>query len=518
VAESIGPKGGSGSRVAGRGRRWVFRLAAVLLGLAPLGVAEGVLRSLDLGRPDLSNDPFVGFSTLWPLFVPDATGERHEIPPAHHKFFRPASFPKAKPPREFRIFALGGSTVQGRPFATETAFTAWLEIGLNALDPSRDWRVVNCGGVSYASYRLTPILNELLDYQPDLFLICTGHNEFLEARSYAAVKELPGAVRRPLALVSRLRTYQLLRRLVPPPEEEAAPPASLGPEVQALLDYKGGLEVYRRDDAWREQVVAHFAFNLRRMVGAARSAGVPVVLMNPVSNLDHPPFKSEHREGLSAAEIDAFDGLLDEARGLYATDLPGAVLKLKAALAIDGRHAGLLYNLAKCYQALGRHDEARSAFVQARDEDVCPLRIISPMNRAVLDVAGETGTTLFDVDAFFAARSRHATPGGDWLVDHVHPSINGHRAWADALIDLLARKGFAEPDPDRRPERDRRDREHLASLDPAYFLIGQKRLGNLRLWAEGRGNLDPRPGQPLRPLSLRTVSPPTPLDETPRSE
>ena len=89
-------------------------------------------------------------------------------------------------------YCLGGSTVQGRPYAIETSFTTWLELNLRTADPRYQWEVVNCGGVSYASYRLVPILRELLAYEPDLFIICTGHNEFLEDRTYASVKARSG--------------------------------------------------------------------------------------------------------------------------------------------------------------------------------------------------------------------------------------------------------------------------------------------------------------------------------------
>ena len=88
---------------------------------------------------------------------------------------------------EFRIFCLGGSTVQGRPYANETSFTTWLELSLQAADPRRQWQVVNCGGVSYASYRLLPIMKETLQYEPDLYIIYTGQNEFLEERTYGEI-------------------------------------------------------------------------------------------------------------------------------------------------------------------------------------------------------------------------------------------------------------------------------------------------------------------------------------------
>ena len=80
----------------------------------------------------------------------------------------------------------------GRPYTVETAFSSWLQLFLQYADPSKKWEVVNCGGVSYASYRLVPILEEVLEnYTPDLVILYTGQNEFLEDRTYAHLKNLP---------------------------------------------------------------------------------------------------------------------------------------------------------------------------------------------------------------------------------------------------------------------------------------------------------------------------------------
>ena len=243
-------------------RGLVFRLAAVLIGLTPFVLAEAVLAILDVGRPTYQDDPFVGFSKVHPLFVPNEDGTRYEIAPSRQKFFRPESFAAQKGTNEFRIFCLGGSTVQGRPFAVETSLSTWLELSLQAADPDREWEVVNCGGVSYASYRLVPILEEVLGYQPDLVILYTGHNEFLEDRTYSHIKYLPGMVARPCQLVCRTRTYTLLHeghlRLGGRPVQATAEGRPiLGPETDAMLEYQGGLEQYHRDEKWRRDVIEH---------------------------------------------------------------------------------------------------------------------------------------------------------------------------------------------------------------------------------------------------------------------
>src|SRR5215471_11729212 len=134
----------------------LFRVVAVGLGLLPLLACELTLRALGIGKPTNFNDPFVGFSDVHPLFVLNEETGRYEIPKSRQTHFQPESFAAKKKADEFRIFVLGGSTVQGRPWSIESSFTTWLELHLNAADPSRHYEVVNCGGVSYATYRLIP--------------------------------------------------------------------------------------------------------------------------------------------------------------------------------------------------------------------------------------------------------------------------------------------------------------------------------------------------------------------------
>ncbi len=475
--------------------RWkvcAFRLAAVLIGLAPLVLVEAALVVLDIGHPSESGDPFVGFSSVRPLFVPSGDGARYEIAPYRLEQFVLESFEADKPAAAFRIFVIGDSTVQGNPWSIETSFTKWLELSLQAADPSRHWDVVNCGGISYASYRVVPIVQEVLGYQPDLLIVHSSHNEFLEDRTYGRIKRMPRGVAWTCERLSRLRTTNVLsdgvRRLAGRAEDNAAKDRTvLAAEVEALLDYRGGLEFYHRDDEWRQGVIAHYEFNLRRMAAIARDAGVPCIFINPALNLrDSPPFKSEHRADISADEADRFDELWTEARSYYANDRPRALRLLRAAVAIDDQHAGLRYDIAKCLDAMGLVEDARREYVAAKELDICPLRILESMNQAVLDVGHDTQTPVMDARKLFEQLSRHGIPGGDWFVDHVHPSIRGYQMLAGELADELVRLGVVRPGESWTARRDELYAEHLRSLDTLYFTKGQQHLDGLMTWAQGR--------------------------------
>ncbi|MBC7817573.1 MAG: tetratricopeptide repeat protein [Planctomycetaceae bacterium] len=487
-------------RSAGWRRAILFRGLAVLLGLLPFLVIELGLRAFGLGRSDWHEDPFVGFSAVRPLFELDDSGERLEIARSKRTHFYPESFALRKEPNEFRIFCIGDSTVQGNPWTTETSFTTWLEISLNSAEPARRWDVINCGGISYASYRMVPILEEVLRYQPDLIIVHCSHNEFLEDRTYGDLKRTPRWLWRVQEQVSRLRLYNVLRSMTGKPKrslvtntgDESVTDSDgkrpvMTAEVEALLDYRGGLELYHRDDAWQRGVIAHYEFNLRRMTSIAQQAGVPLILMNPACNLrDSPPFKAEHRTSLTEREQQQWDDLWAQARKHYASQPVEAMRLLREALAIDDQYAGLHYDLAKCYDSLSQFNDARAEYRLAKELDVCPLRILEPMNDIVRQVANDTHTPIVDVRALFDRLSRDGIPGSDWFADHVHPTIPGYQRVADETADVLEQLKILHPQPEWLVRKQQLYGEHLTSLPPNYLIEGQRRLRSLMLWAYGR--------------------------------
>jgi lysophospholipase L1-like esterase len=461
----------------------VFRTAAIAVGLLPLLAFELALRGFALGKATDGHDAFAGFSDIQPLFVINGQAGRYEIPKSRQSHFQPESFLAKKPANEFRIFVLGGSTVQGRPWSIETSFTTWLELHLNAADPPTRYEVVNCGGVSYASYRLIPILSEVLKYQPDLIVFCEGHNEFLEDRCFAPLKSQAAAITWAQRQAAKLRTHNVVREGL----RNVASGAQrlLGPEVDARLDWKNGMDAYHRDPAWQAEIIAQFEHNLRQIVHIADSAGVPLVLVNPVSNLEFAPFKSEHRAGITAQESAQVDQLLEQASELYAVDLEQALGVLQKAAAIDDQYAQVHFEIGTCFLEMGRVSQARAALMKAKEMDICPLRMLEPMKQVIQGVADETGTPLVDAEALIAGKSRSGFPDRQWLVDHVHPSMSGHQLIGDALAEKLTELRLVQRQAGWEGARDKAYKEHVLKLDHVYFQRGMDRLKSEQGWAHG---------------------------------
>ncbi len=438
-------------------RQWLANaLLAVMAPVVFFGVLELILAAGGV-EPALDHeDPFVGFAGKVPLFVPEHSADGDDwLVTANGKLelFNLQRFPTRKAPHTFRIFCLGGSTTYGRPYADGTSFAGWLRTILPAIDPARRWEVINAGGISYASYRVARLMEEIAHYEPDLLIVYSGQNEFLEERTYSSIRDLPGPVRELSAILARTRSWTVMasamKRLGLSADEGGEEERFLLPEaVAATLDRSAGLDLYRRDDELREQILRHYRASLQRMAAIARSAGSALIFVTPASNLrSSSPFKSEHTQGVPPEQLARSEQLLEIGRRQNRTGAWAEALStLDEALALDPRFAALHYQRGLALFALERFAEAKQAFVRARDEDVCPLRFLSEMGLVLEEVSASTGTRLVDfvdlLERDLERRRGHSILGKEDFLDHVHPTIGGHRRLALALTEAMRQDGL----------------------------------------------------------------------------
>lgn len=480
---ATGPAKAAGSVHFSLGKRIAFGLIAALLvfalieaGLALLGV-----------RPVLyEKDPYVGFAAQIPLFVEGPDGAPQRVTAANKlRLFNRQQFPNQKAAGTYRIFSVGGSTTYGRPYDDSTSFTGWLREYLAAAAPDRHWEVINAGGISYASYRVALLMEELIRYEPDLFIVYSGHNEFLERRTYGEVQDMPRAVRGLGVLAARTRTGGLIQRIIDGARSANSAPASqLDGEVVTLLDHSIGPQAFSRDDRLREQILRHYRFNLARICDIARSVGARVIFVNPASNLaDCSPFKSEHRAGLVPAELANWQEAMRAAQQFSSNAPPSeALASLDAGIRIDDRHAQSHFARGRLLARLGRFEDARAAYERARDEDVCPLRALSSMPDIVREVAADRGVPFVDFVALQASRSEHGIPGAGVFFDHVHPTIESHRLLALAILEVMVEQGLVAAMPDVQA-RDAVSGRVLGSLDAGKNAEALVNLSKVLGWA-----------------------------------
>jgi tetratricopeptide (TPR) repeat protein len=405
----------------------------VLFPVVAIGVAlvliELVLAAAGVAPLTAREDPFHGFSKHLRVFETDeGRGVRRTTARAAMHSFNRQEFSLVKSSGEFRVFVLGGSSAYGFPWGAAQAFSTILERALQASLPQRDVRIVNAAGMSYGSHRLRILTHELLEYSPDLLLLYAGHNEFVEREFYDRLTEtepLPEGLRLGL---HRWRLYSALARLLSPAtdtDETAAAETAAAELIGFDADRRYSSDVAAAD---REAVRALFEDNLRSIVSAARDAGVAVMLCTVPSNeKGWRPNQTSWPGTLGSADRIAATNAIKRAAEANEAGDPEAALRAVAEVESHSMEAaGAWYEKGRALLALGRFDDAATAFVAARDFDGQPGRAIGSLNDTIRNVAHDTGAVLVDIEAAFRSLAADGIPGFDLFEDYVHPKPGAH--------------------------------------------------------------------------------------------
>ena len=421
----------------------LFTTATVLV-IVELGLRAAGVRPLTL-----EHDPFVGFSQQIPLMesVRDADG-REWMRTARSKlvWFNEQAFPRQKESGTKRVFCLGGSTTYGHPYDDATSFSGWMREYLPVVDDSQQWEVINCGGISYASYRVAALMDELVQYEPDLFVVFSGHNEFLERRTYADLFERSSLSLTLHAALSHTRTYAVADQLIHGTRNR--PMNELPGEVDEILNHTIGPVDYHRDLKWRRQVLTHYELNLRRMVTIAKRAGCAIVFVTPASNESNcSPFKSEFDVSLEAtAKTEVAELIADAESAARANDYAACLESLNQAKSIAPEYAETRYRLGQALMASGSMTEAHVELTAALNEDVCPLRAVDEIVQSIRDVARDLDVPVVDFESLLRKQCKlefeHECLGEEYFLDHVHPTIDVNCQLARWIIETLQEQGI----------------------------------------------------------------------------
>jgi lysophospholipase L1-like esterase len=446
-----------------RGReRWLLLLALLLplAGLALLDLGLGAAGLVPPEHPLLFYErtrsrffsPFVagedGSVAIRPDWVNDGgtmRGRRGKRAGRHVLYpgFRPARFSARKPEGGLRVFALGGSTTFGLYVGSEQAFPAQLEGRLRARFPDREVEVINLGCPGWASDRVANVLDAVLEFEPDLVLVYTGHNEMLEGH-VGAPGQLGAALRLRAqlmrvstlfawldhALTSRLRAreFDMIR-------EEAA-----ALEAGHILTYEPRqVPPHRRSlpgPEFFERAAAEYAVNLRAMVDQGRAAGVPVVFVLPISNLLSPPALitgdgDATRDRELWRETDLARRALEEQR------VEDGLRHLDRAVELSPRNALAHHQRGRALAAAGRRREALVELQRAVDLDLRTHRLTTPLEAAFIEAVEGAGGRWIDPRPAFR-RSLGVDAAQALFIDHLHPTPLGHARLAELALPVVS--------------------------------------------------------------------------------
>lgn len=180
-----------------------------------------------------------------------------------------------------RVLLIGGSNTQIMP-------ESLLEHLLAQDDPEgRSWEVVNLGREGFGSGRAGRLLVQSLALDPDVIVVYSGHNEFMELAYERELDDLWDEPwqRAAVSAFSKLRLYNAVTKMLEPTAQDWT---ELG-EPSAEPNRQQGLSYLRMPYEQTLQVHDTYRTNLQGMLRAAADRDVPLVLCTLVSNLLAPP-------------------------------------------------------------------------------------------------------------------------------------------------------------------------------------------------------------------------------------
>ncbi len=418
-------------------KQFSFRLITVLLvPILLLLIIESGLRILNVGYP-------TGFLKKLTIdnkdyFVDNPHFTYQYFPKSLARLPTPFIVPVSKQDKEIRIVILGASAALGDP-APELGFSRILELMLKERHPDYSFKIINAAIVAINSHVVRTIAEDVVDLQPDLFVVFLGNNEvigpygpgtaFTEFSRHLFVIRAGGLLR-------TTRTGQATQSLIDRIAGQTDVPRKWG-GMGMFLENKLGAH-----DEALSGVYQHFEINLRDICETARDAEIECLVSTVPSNIrQSAPFYSVHKPDLTAVDLTSWDehftkgleelrsGRVDEARDL-----------LKEAEKIDDHHAELLFHLGRCHLKRGDHATAHQYFEKARDMDALRFRADSEINNIIrrLGAAGkDRGVRLIDAERVFERKAVYSSPGEDLFYEHVHMNFHGNYVLAEAVLPIV---------------------------------------------------------------------------------
>jgi tetratricopeptide (TPR) repeat protein len=294
-------------------------------------------------------------------------------------------------------------------------------------------------------------LDTVLDLDPDLILVYTGHNEMLEGHlDVLSSLSWPHRLRAALLSTSSLFAWMNhgLTSLLWPEEAQirAERWAALRAGQIPTYEPRAVPEEQRTipEPAFFEAAAEGYEGNLGAMTQKTTDAGVPILFLLPVANLLFPPSISAHGAGFEREG--EFEESVEAARLSMRDGRVGAGLKhLDRAVALSPRYAMVHYLRASGLRAADRTQAALAAYRRALDLDVRTHRMTSQLESTFIETLDGQGASWVDLRPVFWTSLDEETAEA-LFVDHLHPTALGHERIADAVmpqvIELLQIKAF----------------------------------------------------------------------------
>jgi hypothetical protein len=355
------------------------------------------------------------------LFVLDGGSSFYVTNPKKARIFIDQKFPVEKKKNTFRIFILGESVVNylGK-------FGA-LKEKLRSRYPSKDFEIINVGGLSYGSSRLLIAFPEILEYNPDLIILYSGNNEFEEDMLRAMPKE--NFLTRLNNKFLYFRAYQLISKLYADVRMVYLRSQCLAQAKQPSLLFSLPSPNWNKvfGAAEKNNIYAAYQKNIETMATIARAQSVKLIISTVAYNqIGSPPFRSLNYE------------TYEDFRPLVTPE------KISEWLRSDIKNPFVEYAIGEFFYQERNFPAAKRHLIKAFILDASPHRANQITNDIIRKIAAQYTLILADVESAVAANSEGGIISQKFLSDHCHfyPEKEKQLIVIDEFYDAINKSGF----------------------------------------------------------------------------
>jgi lysophospholipase L1-like esterase len=378
-----------------KGKEIYFKAAALSLPLVFLCFIEIMLQLFDYGY-----DPS--------LFIkdPDQQGYMIMNPAASYKFFSTSAnatqgnrerFSILKSKNTYRIFVIGESTTAGYPYMHNGSFHRWLQYRLMHQYPGLNFEVINVSLTAVNSYTVLDFAKQIVNYEPDLVLVYTGHNEYYGALGIGSTSQIKGNSTW-IKLVIKLRQLKLVQLLDRIIEGTAKLFGKKIDKRENLMKRMVTKQQIPYQSADFNRGIAQFKSNMDELCQLLSKKNIPTVIGTLVSNeIDLKPF-------ISAGKFSAQNHYL----------------------------AG-----KKLYEN-GDFKSAKANFVLAKEYDQLRFRAPETFNQIIRKLCKQYhGIYLADTRTLFEKNETGGIIGKKTILEHVHPNLLGYAIMSESFYQQI---------------------------------------------------------------------------------
>jgi tetratricopeptide (TPR) repeat protein len=319
----------------------------------------------------------------------------------------PDGFDIEKKKNAFRIFVLGESSAAGWPYVPNASFSRHLKRKLELYYPDNTIEVINLGISAINSYTIRDFAKAVVEKEPDLVLIYTGHNEYYGALGVGSSIKL-GFSRNLINTYLWLRdfrTTQFLQNIISSIYGIFTSSNSINSDGgnETLMSRMIGESLIPYNSDLFNYGIEQFSGNMDDVLQILKVKGVPVVIGDLTCNLkDQRPFVSSK----------------------------------------DGKYppADQVFSEANKEYAKGDINKSKELYFEAKEYDALRFRAPRKINEVIYQLAKKYKLPLVRIDSIFKSQSPNGIVGANLMVDHLHPNINGYRLMGNAYFDMLVQQ------------------------------------------------------------------------------